>query len=111
MMPAMEARGEQESMFLVWLTYVELYNNKSRNLLDGAATPRRTPSAAFPPSSSFGSLPAAAVHVGHGPAAAVRSGKIEVRESKVAGVFLSGPNLSHSVTSADEALELISAGE
>ncbi|KAJ1435063.1 P-loop containing nucleoside triphosphate hydrolase protein, partial [Ochromonadaceae sp. CCMP2298] len=75
------AAEEHDVFFYVRLSYVELYNNTFRNLLES-------------------------VHQGPAP----RHDKIEVRESQSAGVFLAGPNLRFPVTSALEAFQLISRG-
>jgi hypothetical protein len=100
-----EESKDKDSMFLVRLSYVELYNNQFRNLLERPAKlPSKksislSSSRSFSDSGSF-SLPK------HGR----KEGKIEIREDKSTGVFLSGPGLHVNVTTAQEALEYISAG-
>lgn len=105
-------------MFLVWLTYVELYNNKFRNLLEGTEAARGLPSSAIPgvspascPVPHYAQPPAGHHHQQQqAPAMRGAAHKIEVRESPMAGVFLCGPRLRYSVTSEHEALDLIAAG-
>jgi chromosome segregation ATPase len=91
------AARHSEEMFLVRVSYVELYNNQFRSLLDWShvkydedgdrhgADDRKVFQTA-------------------------RNDKIQVRESKVAGVHLSGPNLRAPVTSAENVLRIIAAG-
>jgi Kinesin motor domain len=88
---------ERDVFFYVRLSYVELYNNNFRNLLEFAVPPtdRKSLDSTTYPSSGRQSQ---------------RGDKIEVRESPSAGVFLSGPNLRFAVTSAAEALRLIAKG-
>lgn len=75
------AKARDDAVFLVHVSYVELYNNVFRNLLDG-----------------FGE--------------ASDKKKIEIRESKSAGVFLSGPsNLRLAVRSEAEVRALVSFGD
>lgn len=125
---------DQDVFFYVRLSYVELYNNSFRNLLenitrDGAHNHSKVSEsnisgfylehndtevdAAF--ENSFGPSFASArsqskfpIHT-H-PGFAHRTDKIEVRESTSAGVFLAGPNLRIPVTSAQEAFQLIAKG-
>ena len=116
------AAQESDVYFYVRLSYVELYNNNFRNLLDFASkelakekgldgredpydrelsfTETRAGASNGRPSSPT------AMHSGH----SHRSDKIEVRESQSAGVFLAGPNLRIPVTSAQEAFQLINRG-
>lgn len=117
--------------FFVRLSYVELYNNTFRNLLESVAREMPTPirhNSTVNTSGFFTELDdLEAYEVSHGPTFAyarstsaamlkeypgtnARSEKIEVRESNNAGVFLSGPNLRFPVTSATEAYQLISKG-
>ena len=94
-----EAAASQESdvFFYVRLSYVELYNNNFRNLLEFAAKELSSKEKADDLGDNFG--------VG------LRSrNRIEVRESQAAGVFLAGPHLRIPVTSAQEAFSLISRG-
>lgn len=107
---------EKDVLFYVRMSYVELYNNNFRNLLEGAnkdtngdtskvmgtlAKGERSGGMNFGSSSH----PHAASHP-HAP----HTEKIEVRESQAAGVFLSGHNLRQTITSAQEAFVLISKG-
>ena len=73
-------------MFLVRISFVELYNNQFRNLLD------------------LGLVEEDGEHGDKGADSGMfqtaRNDKIQVRESKLAGVHLSGPNLRASVTCA-----------
>lgn len=75
------AKAHDDAVFLVHVSYVELYNNAFRNLLDGFGDARDKK-------------------------------KIEIRESKTAGVFLSGPsNLRLAVRSEAEVRALVSFGD
>jgi hypothetical protein len=77
------------------MSYVELYNNTFRNLIDwGLVEPQKEQN-----SKSEDELFRAA-----------RSDRIEVRENKVAGVHLSGPGLRAPVTSAESVLRLVEQG-
>ena len=94
-----EAAASQENdvFFYVRLSYVELYNNNFRNLLEFAAKELSSKERADDAGDNFG--------VG------LRSkSRIEVRESHAAGVFLAGPHLRIPVTTAQEAFSLISRG-
>ena len=94
-----EAAASQENdvFFYVRLSYVELYNNNFRNLLEFAAKELSSKERADDAGDNFG--------VG------LRSkSRIEVRESQAAGVFLAGPHLRIPVTTAQEAFSLISRG-
>ena len=94
-----EAAASQENdvFFYVRLSYVELYNNNFRNLLEFAAKELSSKERADDAGDNFG--------VG------LRSKiRIEVRESHAAGVFLAGPHLRIPVTTAQEAFSLISRG-
>lgn len=98
------------------ISYVELYNNTFRNLLDFASKEVSSSREGLDKSRQTdveGSFIDGALE-GRGaisvPSNFVRSDKIEVRESQSAGVFLSGPNLRIPVTSAREAFNLISRG-
>ncbi|CAN0085078.1 unnamed protein product, partial [Discosporangium mesarthrocarpum] len=162
---------EQETIFIVRVSYVELYNNNFRNLLQNMSPEQSgggssggggsgrggrgavrgggdilqssaglglplPPTMTYPPPPSFSSSRATneqasapspssrvnppwpssgsstgsfrasgqSIHSGRG-------GKIEVRESRELGVFLSGPGLHHTVTSAAEAMRLVAAGD
>jgi hypothetical protein len=94
------AQQEQDVFFYVRLSYVELYNNNFRNLLESASKELALKendklmdsSSRIPPNSSS------------------RNDKIEVRECQSAGVFLAGPNLRIPVTTAQEAFQLIARG-
>lgn len=91
------AEQHSDAFFLVRLSYVELYNNSFRNLLEFASGMNSE-------LASKGMSPSL-LHPG-----LLKSGKIEVRESKAAGVFLAGENLRIPVTSAHEASQLIARG-
>lgn len=119
--------SENDVFFYVRLSYVELYNNTFRNLLEfasrefGAKDSHEMDS--FDLSSSMTSK---SIGGGIGGGASARpqspgsrtsmsfnthrSDKIEVRESASAGVFLAGPNIRIAVTSAKEAFQLINRG-
>lgn len=129
-----QAANEEDVYFFVRLSYVELYNNTFRNLLEHVAketfgsggSSNKTINSNMSMSGFFTELDdldiPAAYEAQHGPtfaygrassniaSAASRSEKIEVRESQSAGVFLSGPNLRFPVTSAVEAFQLIAKG-
>eukprot|EP01039_Chlorochromonas_danica_P008930 gene8930-9852_t len=132
-----QAANEEDVYFFVRLSYVELYNNTFRNLLEhvaketfgsggGSGSSNKTINSNMSMSGFFTELDdlsiPAAYEAQHGPtfaygrassniaSAASRSEKIEVRESQSAGVFLSGPNLRFPVTSAVEAFQLIAKG-
>jgi len=104
--------AEKDVLFYVRMSYVELYNNNFRNLLEGASRELNLNGA---------DMKAMATHAkersdrmnfssgGHAHAHAPTE-KIEVRESQAAGVFLSGHNLRIPITSAQEAFVLISKG-
>lgn len=78
------ATRTKDAVFLVHVSYVELYNNQFRNLLDDVGNHCHASS----------------------------STKIEIRESRDTGVFLTGPsNLKVAVTSEQEVQELISLGD
>ena len=86
-------------MFLVRMSFVELYNNNFRNLLEhsAAASPAHEPHQSSPWSPDP-------------TAKGAKSGKIEIRETKTTGVILTGPNLRFPVTSAAEVYRLVAAG-
>eukprot|EP01041_Mallomonas_annulata_P000281 gene281-505_t len=116
------AAEENDIFFYVRLSYVELYNNTFRNLLEFASkeisireiqekdknlnttntddmnTSQTRPS----------SRPTSPTQM-H-PTLTNKSDKIEVRESPTAGVFLAGNNLRIPVTTAQEAFQLIAKG-
>jgi hypothetical protein len=76
--------SDSAAMFLVHLSYVELYNNSFRNLLGG---------------------------FGGGGSADDGLKKIEIHENKRAGVHLTGPsNLRLAVTNVDQALRFVAHG-
>lgn len=126
------AAEENDVFFYVRLSYVELYNNTFRNLLENAQKDMPTPArnsnklnmsmngffselddgeAGAPVSTSFGhARNNASFEMKVHPGLSHRSDKIEVRESQSAGVFLAGPNLRIPVTSALEAFQLIAKG-
>ena len=90
------AAAQPDTMFLVRMSYVELYNNVFRNLLDWGLVEY--------------SEQVDEVEGDGGVYRTARSDRIEVRETKVAGVHLSGPRLRAPVTSAANVLRLIAAG-
>lgn len=94
------AQQEQDVFFYVRLSYVELYNNNFRNLLESASKELALKENDNPTDSSS-RIP---------PNNSSRNDKIEVRESQSAGVFLAGPNLRIPVTTAQEAFQLIARG-
>jgi hypothetical protein len=67
---------DASTMFHVEVSFVEIYNNKIRNLLKSSGD----------------------------------SEKIEVHESQNLGVFMTGANLNHAVTTHEEAVSLVSSG-
>ena len=106
------ASQEADVYFYVRLSYVELYNNNFRNLLD--RDPNLASSGRFVDDSiDFDTTLGTGVTAVSASSDLSRPGmtdKIEVRESQSAGVFLAGPNLRLPVTSAHEAFQLISRG-
>jgi hypothetical protein len=118
--------------FYVRLSYVELYNNTFRNLLENVhkdkpstfgqkANLNMSMNGFFselddgggegPLGTSFATARSnAQFDVKAHPGLAHRNDKIEVRESQNAGVFLAGPNLRVAVTSAADSFKLISSG-
>lgn len=87
------AKEETDAIYYVRISYVELYNNKFKNLLE------------------FASKRTEADKEDDGLARPNRTGdKIEVKESAKTGVYLSGNALRIPVTSAKEAFQLISKG-
>lgn len=91
------AATESDVFFYVRISYVELYNNNFRNLLEFASKELSAKDKDTLPHDNFG--------IG-----LKGKFKIEVRESQTAGVFLAGPNLRIPVTTAQEAFQLISRG-
>ena len=117
------AAQESDVFFYVRLSYVELYNNKFRNLLEAAskelATKERNSdrgggldenedlAGSASNSREYGrSTSPTQLH----PGLLQRTDKIEVRESLSAGVFLAGPSLRIPVITAQEAFHLIAKG-
>ena len=126
-------------MFFIRISYVELYNNNFRNLLESASRELDMRAGGHVPggedSSTLGrrptfSLTSHSTHSGSGAGAGANGGggleypvsshshphphehdKIEVRENQTAGVFLSGSHLRIPITSAQEAFALISRGK
>jgi hypothetical protein len=99
------AAQEKDVFFYVRLSYVELYNNVFRNLLEFASkelSSKERDDGETQRSTSPTSL--------HPNMKSLKSDKIEVRESQSAGVFLAGQNLRIPVTTAKEAFRLISKG-
>lgn len=131
------AAGESDVFFYIRLSYVELYNNNFRNLLENVSKVKVSTGKSnrslntsvnismngffneldsdadtgldpkFGP--SFAAARNSVPFTAH-PGLAHRTDKIEVRESQSAGVFLAGPNLRIPVTSAIEAFQLIAKG-
>lgn len=113
---------ENDTLFYVRISYVELYNNNFRNLLEVASKElgfldKEEQKGKANRRSSTGSMNEgqreefnAATSRNNHHHAASNSQKIEVRESQSAGVFLSGHNLRIPITSAQEAFQLISKG-
>jgi hypothetical protein len=122
--------GGSDMFFYVRLSYVELYNNNFRNLLENVQKdklPSGKGGAVNMSMNGFftelddGHETVAGATFAHArntttfdmkqhPGLAHRNDKIEVRESQSAGVFLAGPNLRIPVTSATEAFTLIKLG-
>jgi len=82
-------------MFLVRMSFVELYNNAFRNLLPEAAFDKT----ASTPTDRTGSS-----------RRTTKGGKIEVREADNKGTFLSGKGLRHTVRNVQEAVSLYRKG-
>ena len=114
------AAAENDVMFYVRLSYVELYNNNFRNLLESASKElaqkekilienrdAQQSESDFERERHHATSPSM-IHPGL--ATNARKDKIEVRESQSAGVFLAGPNLRIPVTTAYEAFKLINQG-
>lgn len=126
------AAEENDVFFYVRLSYVELYNNTFRNLLENvkSASPNTRPGSnklnmsingfftELDDTNNEGPMGPSFAHARNNtsfemkmhPGLAHRNDKIEVRESQSAGVFLAGPNLRIPVTSATEAYQLIGKG-
>jgi hypothetical protein len=106
------SNAERDTIFFVRISYVELYNNTFRNLLEGAPLPSTSWGGQAPttPQKSRAQRSISVVSPSAAHPNAFRSDKIEVRESAQLGVFLSGPNLRHPVTSVEEALRLVGSG-
>ncbi len=127
------AAEENDVFFYVRLSYVELYNNTFRNLLENVqkeSSPATRPGANklnMSMNGFFTELDDGEHGANTGPSfaharnnasfemkmhsgLAHRNDKIEVRESQSAGVFLAGPNLRLPVTSALEAFQYIAKG-
>lgn len=121
------AAAESDAFFYVRLSYVELYNNNFRNLLENVSKDviqrqslNSLPGGLFSELDDFDMSSTATINsqmtnsngnfkIMNGPVT-IRGDKIEVRESPSAGVFLAGPNLRIPVTSAQEAFQLIAKG-
>lgn len=118
------AANERDVLFYVRLSYVELYNNNFRNLLEFSSKQlelKRIEEAEMGGFESdgfgFSSAPNSNMsNSSHGrgrsssPTSRHRTDKIEVRECQSAGVFLAGPSLRIPVTTAQEAFQLIAKG-
>ncbi|CAM9575198.1 unnamed protein product, partial [Phaeothamnion confervicola] len=137
------AASDSDTIFIVRVSHVELYNNTFRNLLEGVADRHRNAEPWCPDAATGrvstgngggddgfgdgGRLPGAASGSGGGggggrssssptcvhphASSRERDGRIVVRESQRAGVFLSGPGLRFTVTSAAEAMRLVRRGD
>lgn len=100
---------ENDVFFYVRLSYVELYNNNFRNLLDSVHPSSSTKDSNT--SMSEHSVDLEGMSSSSSDFSRLgRRGSIEVRESPSEGVFLAGPNLRLPVTSAQDAFQLISMG-
>ena len=106
------AAQEQDVFFYVRLSYVELYNNNFRNLLEFASKELKEKENCPDDNNNNNindllndsrvlKIPPPSQHPGF----SQRNEKIEVRESQSAGVFLAGPNLRIPVTTAQEAFQ------
>lgn len=96
--------SQSQTIFLVRMSYVELYNNQFKNLLD------RGPGGSSSDLSGRAEDSTTARSSG-GFNTPFKPERIEVRENKVEGVHLSGPsNLRAPVTSSESVLRLIAAG-
>lgn len=127
------AADENDVYFYVRLSYVELYNNNFRNLLEFASKELAAKEMSEKLSSTtdmsidtadsgtrrssssidyFAKTAGIKTKTPTSPTKTLahRGDKIEVRESTSAGVFLAGPNLRIPVTSAQEAFQLIAKG-
>jgi hypothetical protein len=103
------ADQEHDVYFYVRMSYVELYNNNFRNLLDfhssGDNSQLNSSRSSFDDTMDSSALTTTAEH-----SRPNHKDRIEVRESASTGVFLAGPNLRIPVTSAQEAFGLITRG-
>ena len=104
------AAEDNDVFFYVRLSYVELYNNNFRNLLEFASKELAAKEKAAE-REEMGDESGAGTGSGRSkerstsptqmhPGLAQRTDKIEVRESQSAGVFLAGPSLRIPVTTA-----------
>jgi hypothetical protein len=96
------ASAQPDTMFLVKMSYVELYNNQFRNLIDWSMVENSSHHQMEEASSSLTGNSQGFFKS--------TSDKIEVRENSVAGVHLVGPGLRAPVTNARNVLALINAG-
>ena len=110
MISATTAQKENDVFFYVRLSYVELYNNNFRNLLEFASKELAAKGRHDDPNASSFSSSSSSAAARKVDEVSPKSDKIEVRESPSAGVFLAGHNLRIPVTSAEEAMQLISKG-
>ena len=106
---------ENDVYFYVRLSYVELYNNSFRNLLDFASkeltSKENNELSQIDLNMSITSASGASTAGGSKRSSiSIQRDKIEVRESQSAGVFLAGANIRIPVTSASEAFSLINRG-
>jgi hypothetical protein len=105
---------DNDIFFYVRISYVELYNNTFKNLLEFASKElserEADESAQHDLDFSMTSSVATKKDKDGIRSPIRRNEKIEVRESQSAGVFLAGPNIRIPVTSAMEAFQLINRG-
>lgn len=117
------AKQDKDIFFYVRISYVELYNDKFRNLLefaskefiakDGDKSYLDSENSVFDNAtkvSQSGEYKFSSLSQPNNPMPHIQSNKIEVRESQSAGVFLSGPYLRIPVTTANDAFQLIAKG-
>ncbi len=102
------AATESDVFFYVRISYVELYNNSFRNLLEFASKELASKEGNSNTMDSELSMYDTMTNISQKPNS--RNDKIEVRESASAGVFLAGPYLRIPVTTAKEAFQLIAKG-
>ena len=110
---------DHDIFFYVRMSYVELYNNNFRNLLESAGITKNIVKdlrdtyyeEEFSPISGSTDEMRSPLRSSHSmsplySSSGKRDNKIEVREDKTTGVFLAGPNLRVPVTNQKEAYEM-----